>query len=119
MNFVLDANIPYLSKELFLAYGSAIHVRDVGRQADPDDEVMRFAIEREAILVTKDLDFGNPYLFPAEKHFGLIIVRVPFYFSANSINAVLKRFLVTARLDELRRAVVIIEPGKVRIRKAE
>jgi len=117
MKFFLDANLPYSSKEIFSKFGRTWHARDVNLQDASDERIFNFAIKNKAILVTKDLEFGNPYLYPRNSHYGLIIVRAPFYFTAKQTNKILKEFLSLIESKNLERAVVIIEPGKMRIRR--
>jgi len=67
--------------------------------------------------VTRDLDFGNILIYPLKSHRGIIILRLPFYFTANQINSILKEFLSSVNIKELEGAVTIVELGRYRIRK--
>lgn len=116
MNFFLDANLPVSLKEIFAKVGLVQHARDVNLSDASDDEIFEFAVKKKAILVTRDLEFGNPYLYPKNSHCGLIILRVPFHFTATQINRILKDFLASTETRHLRNAVTIVEPGKIRIR---
>lgn len=116
MNFFLDANLPVSSKEIFDEVGTAWHARDVNLASATDEEILLFAIKKKTILVTRDLEFGNPYLYPKDSHCGLIILRVPFRFTAAQINKVFKEFLSSIEIQHLKNAITIVEPGKIRIR---
>ena len=117
MKFFLDANLPYSSKEVFNKFGKTWHTRDVNLNKAPDEEIFNFAIEQKAILITRDLEFGNPYLYSWDDYQGLIIVRVPFYFTAKQINKVLEEFLSSTKIEDLKNSITVVEPGKIRIRK--
>ena len=117
MKFFLDACMPYSSKEIFQKYGEVTHARDIGMTGATDKEIIQYALKNKAILVTKDLDFGNTLLYPIESHFGVIILRAPFYFTAKQINNVLREFLSSVNIEELKDAVTIVELGRYRIRR--
>ena len=93
MKFFLDACMPYSSKEISQKYGEGTHARDIGMTGATDKEIILYALKNKAVLVTKDLDFGNTLIYPIESHFGVIILRAPFYFTVKQINNVLREFL--------------------------
>jgi predicted nuclease of predicted toxin-antitoxin system len=117
MKFFLDANLPSSSKELFQGYGKVSHARDVGLAGATDKEIIEYASKNKTILVTKDLDFANILLYPINSHFGVIVLRLPFYFIADQINNILEEFLSSVNLNELENAVTIVELGRYRIRR--
>jgi predicted nuclease of predicted toxin-antitoxin system len=117
MRFLLDANLPYSSKEVFKKFGQANHARDVGLARATDREVIEHASEHKAILVTKDLEFANVLLYPLNSHSGVIVLRLPFYFTAKQINNVLREFLSSLDVKELENAVIIVELGRYRMRR--
>ncbi|MFY9463369.1 MAG: DUF5615 family PIN-like protein [Candidatus Sungiibacteriota bacterium] len=116
MNFILDANIPYSAKAVFHKLDSVVHVLDVGLVDASDNDIIRWAVAHDAIIVTRDLDFANIVAHPISSHVGAIILRVPSHFTFAEIKKVLTSFLTVAEKEELRHAVVIVEPGKYRIR---
>jgi len=117
MKFFLDACMPYSSKEIFQRYGEVSHARDIGMGGAPDKEIIEYASKNKAVLVTKDLDFGNTLLYPIDSYFGVIILRVPFYFTAKQINNVLREFLSSVNIEELKNAITIVELGRYRMRR--
>lgn len=61
MKFFLDANIPYSSKSVLSNLGhEVIHAKDVGMSFAEDKEIVEYAKSNKSIVITKDLDFGNP-----------------------------------------------------------
>jgi predicted nuclease of predicted toxin-antitoxin system len=64
MRFFLDANIPYSCKDVFKKYGDVICARDVRLAHATDREIVDYAYKHNAILVTKDLEFGNVHIYP-------------------------------------------------------
>lgn len=116
MNFFLDANLPCSLKDIFSRYGEVWHTNDVGLQSAIDQDVFNFAVSKRAILVTRDLDFGNPYLYPKEAHHGIIILRVPSHYNSAQIKNIFADFLSAIELEDLLHFITVIEPGKIRIR---
>jgi predicted nuclease of predicted toxin-antitoxin system len=119
MKFFIDANLPYSSKAVFESYGQTWHARDLKLMAAPDEKVLQAAVGKGAILITKDLEFGNPYIFPWDSHHGVVVVRVPFYFTAGQTNKVLRRALQSTDISTFKDSVTVIEPGKIRVRKGK
>ncbi len=120
MKFFLDANIPYSVLELFRELKlEAGHARDIGLGRAEDKEIIRHAIKTKSILVTKDLEFGNPVLFPPKSHYGIIVLRLPHDFKANSVTQVLKDFITIVGLENLSNSLSIVKLGSYRVRKFE
>ena len=117
MRFFLDANMPYSSKEVFKNFGQVNHAGDIGLARAADREIIEYVAERKAILVTKDLEFANVLLYPINSHSGVVVLKLPFYFTAKQINNALKSFLSSLDVKELENAVTIVELGRYRMRK--
>ncbi|MBI2045697.1 DUF5615 family PIN-like protein [Candidatus Pacearchaeota archaeon] len=119
MRFFLDANMPYSSLEVFKQLNlRASHARLVGLGKVNDDEIMKYAINNGSILVTKDIEFGNIIRFPVKLHEGVMVLRLPSFFTAYQINDVLKDFLKSVDIKLLDKTIAIIKLGRYRIRKA-
>lgn len=118
MKFLLDANIPLSSKDIFkkLNYETE-HSREIGLGKATDEQLIKYAIKNNQILITKDLEFGNIKKYPIKSHKGIILIRVPFYYTAIQINEVLFNFLSSLRGKEIRNSLVVVEIDKYRIRK--
>lgn len=119
MKFFLDANLPYSTKDVFSRHGEAEHARDAGLGKASDTKIARYARKRKAVLVTQDLEFGNPYLFPTGSHIGLVIVRMPTQFTAAQTRKVLQWFLDVTPSNELLNTVTVVQPGQIRRKEPE
>ncbi|MHB1830425.1 MAG: DUF5615 family PIN-like protein [Candidatus Micrarchaeaceae archaeon] len=118
MKFLLDANMPYSSLELLGELGhKGIRASDVGLGAAEDEEVLAYAKKTKCILISKDLDFGALIVNANKPTYGVIILRLPFTFTAIRIKSALKVFLKTVKIGNLKNAVTIVELGRYRIRK--
>jgi len=115
MKFLIDADLPRSLKYVFERHGyQALDVRDVLGYAT-DEEVFNYAKENGCILVTRDLGFGE--MFMKKKGFGLILVRLPFHFTAAKINQTIDAFLRDIKSEELVNSIVVVERSRYRIRK--
>lgn len=95
----------------------ALDVRDVGLRGHSDADVFAFAQTQEAILITADKGFANVLSFPPGSHAGLIVLRVPNEFPTKKVNELLLQALAQLEDETLKGLLVIIEPGRLRIRR--
>lgn len=109
--------MPLSSKEAVQKYGKVSHAKDVGLEESSDKKIIEYSTKNKSILITKDLDFGNILFYPIDSHFGVIVLRLPFYFTAKQINKVLEEFLSSVSLEELKERATIVELGRYRIKK--
>lgn len=115
MKFLIDADSPHSLIEVFRSHGhDAVHVRDVLGSAT-DDEIFEYASKNSYVIVTRDLGFGDRFL--KEKGFGLLLIRLPYHFTADKINKVFDEFLKEVDTKMLINSITVIELGKYRIRK--
>ena len=115
MKFIIDADSPYsLIKILKKHSYEAVHVRNLFPNAS-DNEVFEYANKNKLIIITKDLGFAD--MFIKNKGFGLILMRLPYYFKAEKINKALDEFLSKIDVNILISSIIILELGRYRIKK--
>lgn len=117
MKFLLDANLPYSAKDVFQEFHTAIHVRDIGLSDAPDEKIISWAKSQKVVLITRDLDFSNILNFPPRRYYGIIVLRLPAFYSASEIKRVLAGFLDKVEIKHIPRSVIIVEEGRYRIRR--
>lgn len=94
-----------------------LDVRDYGLRGKSDDEVFIFTQKEKAILLTGDLGFGNILRFPVGSHSGIVIAHFPNEISTSELNnQIIKAFDNLTEAD-FEGNLIILEPGKVRIRR--
>jgi predicted nuclease of predicted toxin-antitoxin system len=115
--FLVDENLPQsLAADLVALGARAVHVLDLGMRGAKDPAVWAEAQSRRLTILTGDKDFANIRAYPPP-HAGIIVVEVP-----DTLPPTERKILI---LRELRMLVgyafanllVILEPGRYRIRQ--
>jgi predicted nuclease of predicted toxin-antitoxin system len=120
MRFLLDANLPLSSVEVFRSRGhEAAHVRELCMGHLPDSDIAAYAQKTKSALATRDLDFADIRAYPPGQYDGLLVIRLYDEATATEINAVLEKFLRMAEWsDSLPGRLAIVEESRVRFRPA-
>lgn len=119
MKFLLDANMPRAALAVLRLQGhDADHVRDLGWGDASDDHIAACALETDAVLVSRDLDFADIRRFAPEALPGILLLRMSDECRADEIATVLGRFLTTDLVARLPGHLVILERDRVRFRPA-
>ena len=95
----------------------AIHVIDAGLRGRSDSDVLSGATDGGRTLLTADLDFSNLLRYPLGTHAGLVIARFPNEMPVDALNAAIVAAVTGLTEDDLTGGLVIIEPGRVRLRR--
>ena len=116
--FLVDEDLPRsLVRVLRDAGQEADHVIDRGLRGQPDGSIFDHAMTNEMVLVTGDLGFANVLRFPLGSHHGIVVTRFPNELSTATMNADIVRALGDLSDEEFRGNLVILEPGRVRLRR--
>ena len=117
MVFLLDANIPYSAKDLFEKPHKAFHVRDINLQHAKDSDIIEWAKQHKAALVTRDFDFANILNFPPKNNAGIIVLKIPYFYTASDIKRVLNNFLHNAEFPSIPKSTIIVEETRFRVKR--
>ncbi|MBI4803227.1 MAG: DUF5615 family PIN-like protein [Elusimicrobia bacterium] len=75
---MIDEDLPAsLGQELRNLGWEAADVREGPMRARSDQEIWDYAVDGGLILITEDLEFGSPILFPLDKITAIVICRFP------------------------------------------
>ena len=74
MKFLLDENV---HRGLFSFLTGSGHDVRLSPKSVRNSKLFELALEEKRILITRDSDFLDKTLYPAFKHFGVILLRVP------------------------------------------
>ena len=116
--FLIDEDLPRsLARALQEAGVSAEDVRDAGLRGKPDVEVLEYAVSKGLALVSEDMGFANILRFPVGTHSGIVVARFPSELSTTALNREIVGVLSSLAVEEIDGSLIIIEPGKIRIRR--
>ncbi len=115
MKFLIDADSPYALMQVFKSHGhEAFHVRDIMPSA-ADDEIFEYAMKHRCIIVTRDLGFAITFL--KNKGCGLLLVRLPYYFTKDRVVKVFDSFLKEVDANNFLESITVLELGRYRTKK--
>ncbi len=118
MKFFLDENMPSSVADIIKKLGFEVeHARICGLRGASDKQIAEHARKHQAILVTKDLEFGSSILYPKDSHYGLLVLRLPYKWTSEKVIKTLKEFLTKTDLQKLINSITILEIGRYRTRK--
>ncbi|QDU87410.1 hypothetical protein Pla175_07700 [Pirellulimonas nuda] len=118
MRLLVDnALSPLVALSLTEAGHDAVHVRDLGMSAAADEAIFDLAASEERIVVSADTDFGTLLALRRESKPSVVLLR-----GATPRRPLEQAELLLANLpaveDDLAKgAVVVIQPGRVRVRR--
>lgn len=113
--FLVDESLPRsVCRELLARGHEVVDARDAGLRGRPDEEVHRYAVSGQRVLLAADVDFANALRFPAGSHPGIVVLRVPDDWGAAARTARLVAGIEELG-NELAGAIVIVEPSRTRI----
>lgn len=114
--FLVDECLPRSVALALTAAGyDAEDARDVGLRGKSDELVHERALAHDRILLTADLDFANALRFPPGSHPGIVVLRVPEEWRPAERTARLVAGLAEAGWEQMRGAIVIVEPARTRL----
>lgn len=116
--FLIDADMPRSTAHVLHEAGYTVEdVRDVGLLGHSDADVFTYAQDHALTVITADLGFANTLTYPLGSHAGIVVMRIPNEVSVAALNDELLRALAGLRDEELAGLLVIVELGRVRLRR--
>lgn len=118
LKFVIDEDMPRSTGRILKQRGYEVRdIRDYGLRGAEDEQIYEFAQKEQALILTGDRGFGNILRFPVGKHFGIVVAHFPNEMPTMEINRHLIERFEDLSEDDFRGNLIIIEPGKIRIRR--
>jgi predicted nuclease of predicted toxin-antitoxin system len=117
MKFLLDQDVYAVTSRFLTDLGhDVVSVAEIGHSRSADIELLHIAHDQERIFITRDRDFGQ-LVFVADLKAGIIYLRV-LPSTLQAVHEELNVVLTSHSEAELKRAFVVVEPGRHRFRRS-
>jgi len=119
LKFLLNSNISHETAQFLNSLGcDAKTAAHFSLSKAEDEKIAEKAIREKRILVTFDLDFGEMFYFSKNVDFWVIVLRLRDQ-TVESVNKNMKWILEKKVLEDknTKNALMIVEEGRIRIRK--
>lgn len=118
MRFLIDnALSPLVAERLAEAGHKAAHVRDYGLQAAGDEEIVERVRAEQRVIASADTDFATLLALRGDREPSFLLLRRGTERRPERQTALLLANLPAFDRDLSEGAIVVLEPGRVRVRK--
>ncbi len=116
--FLVDEDLPRSTARALRSAGYEIEdVRDIGLRGSSDEQVFAYAQAHSLTLMSADMGFTNPWRFSARPHAGIVLIRLPNDVPTEAMNREILSALASLADESLAGLLVIVELGRIRIRR--
>jgi predicted nuclease of predicted toxin-antitoxin system len=115
MRLKLDENLGRQPLELFLETGhDAVTVKAQQLSGVNDRKLIAVCKEEKRCLVTLDMGFGNPLVFPPEEYSGIAVLRLPARLSHTDIFDGCRTLISALERADISGKLWIVQRGRIR-----
>ena len=120
MNAVIDEDLHRSISKVLNSLGFTVYdIRDYNLRGSTDEQIFKFTQKKNAVLFSADLGFSNIIQFPFGSHKGICILRFPNEISTEKINSQVKKLLEKLTQEDYSGNLIILSPGKIRVRRSK
>ena len=110
---VADESVDFRIVSQLREVGFLVHSISEGQSSIKDEQVLAIAVDRDALLITEDKDFGELVFRFQLKHRGILLIRIE---EANQkVESVANA--ITANYAELKEKFAVLSKNKLRIKE--
>jgi predicted nuclease of predicted toxin-antitoxin system len=115
MRFQLDENLGKRGLEIFSEFGHDVDtVVDEGLQSADDTSLIDICRQERRCLVSLDLDFSSPLVFPPEQYAGIAVLRLPHQSSPRDLYELVRRLAAATTDRDLAGKLWIVQKSGIR-----
>jgi predicted nuclease of predicted toxin-antitoxin system len=112
----LDENLGRRCIDILQAAGHDVTtVASQSMTSATDHDLIEACAKEGRALVTLDLDFSNPFIFPPERHAGVAVLRLPSNPTYDSLRAVVRTLADALKRETLSGQLWSVEAGRIRV----
>lgn len=117
MKIFADECVYAVTTKMLRDWGHDIETaQEAGLSGREDNDLLQYAVSKDRILISIDMDFSNALRYIPSSHRGIIILKIR---SSNieNVHQVLRQFLDGKTEDEIHQSLVVVDHSKYRIRR--
>ena len=114
-SFIVDAGVGKLIEKWLEEIGHTVYAVMTLNHDMVDEDIIKFAVAKDAIIITMDSDFGSIVFKDGFKHKGILFLRLDEATGEEKLVTV--QYIIPQYLEELKNNFSVFQNGKLRIKK--
>jgi predicted nuclease of predicted toxin-antitoxin system len=116
----LDENLGVSCTKLLREAGHDVATVPEENLCGAEDEALISACQSEKrVLVTLDLDFGNPLLFKPSLYEGIVVIRLPSRSTLSDLTKAIRTLIGGLKTEKIQGELWIVHHGRIRVFQEE
>ena len=115
LSFVIDVGVGKLIEDWLIEQGYEVFSMISIERRMPDDGIILFAFENNAVIITMDKDFGELVFKNGYEHRGVLLLRLDDAVGGEKLSVL--KTLIPQYINQLENNFCVFQAGKFRIKK--